>query len=283
MEQRAHRRGLLPAGLLRHLRARDRALRRAGRDRGRGDAVRRRQRGGRRAPADRPTELPTIDRTALAVLSVDALLDGLGLDAVQRLEWYRGEVGARHLSSDDYRERQRALRRLLGEPTGYLGEPGGPALRASSPPAGPPSGRSPSGSASSARETSSVPRSSGCARATCTCTATAYSVRARRQSSTCSGCCCARARDWSGRRSRSANRRGSPLEPASQRDTPRDLLIDPFVHPPCRAIAKVLARTREQTPSWTPPFAETRISVKMWMPRPLILTLPIQADLLRRV
>jgi thiopeptide-type bacteriocin biosynthesis protein len=73
-------------------------------------------------------ELLTIDRTALAVLSVDALLDGLGLDAVQRLEWYRGEVNARHLSSDDYRERQRALRGLLGEPAGYLGEPGGPAL-----------------------------------------------------------------------------------------------------------------------------------------------------------
>jgi thiopeptide-type bacteriocin biosynthesis protein len=73
-------------------------------------------------------DLATIDRTALAVLSIDALLDGLGLDAARRLEWYRGEVGAKHHSGDDYRTRQSALRRLVGDPAGRLDEPGGQAL-----------------------------------------------------------------------------------------------------------------------------------------------------------
>jgi thiopeptide-type bacteriocin biosynthesis protein len=73
-------------------------------------------------------ELTTIDRTALAVLSVDALLDGLGLDAARRLEWYRGQVGVKHRSGDDYRARQSSLRPLLGDPAARLGEPGGQAL-----------------------------------------------------------------------------------------------------------------------------------------------------------
>jgi class I lanthipeptide synthase len=73
-------------------------------------------------------DLATIDRTALAVLSVDGLLDSLGLDAARRLAWYRAQVGARHASGDDYRARQSALRRLLGDPAARLGEPGGEAL-----------------------------------------------------------------------------------------------------------------------------------------------------------
>jgi len=73
-------------------------------------------------------ELQTIDRTALAVLSVDALLDGLGLGPAQRLEWYRGEVSAKHHSGDDYRARQGALRRLLGDPAECISESGGAAL-----------------------------------------------------------------------------------------------------------------------------------------------------------
>ncbi|HWC27363.1 MAG TPA: thiopeptide-type bacteriocin biosynthesis protein, partial [Solirubrobacteraceae bacterium] len=73
-------------------------------------------------------ELATIDRTALAVLSVDALLEARGLAPAQRLEWYRGEVASRHHSGDDYRARQSALRRLLGDPAGLAGEPAGTAL-----------------------------------------------------------------------------------------------------------------------------------------------------------
>lgn len=72
--------------------------------------------------------LETIDRTVLAILSVDALLDGLGLAPDQRLEWYRGEVSAKHHSGDDYRTRQGVLRRLLGDPPTRFGETGGTAL-----------------------------------------------------------------------------------------------------------------------------------------------------------
>jgi len=74
------------------------------------------------------TELTTIDRTAVAVLSVDALLDGLGFDPAKRLDWYRGQVSAKHLSGDDYRARQRALRLLLGDRAGLRSEPGGEGL-----------------------------------------------------------------------------------------------------------------------------------------------------------
>jgi class I lanthipeptide synthase len=73
-------------------------------------------------------DLATIDRTALALLSVDGLLASLGLDAARRLEWYRAQVDAKHASGDDYRARQSALRRLLGDPASRLGEPGGEAL-----------------------------------------------------------------------------------------------------------------------------------------------------------
>jgi lantibiotic biosynthesis protein len=64
----------------------------------------------------------------LALLSIDGLLDSLGLDATRRLEWYRGQVGAKHATGDEYRARQSALRRLLGDPASRLGEPGGEAL-----------------------------------------------------------------------------------------------------------------------------------------------------------
>ena len=73
-------------------------------------------------------ELRTIDRTTLGVLSIDALLDGLGFSASQRLDWYRAEVSAKHHSGDAYRARQGDLRRLLGDPTACADEPGGAAL-----------------------------------------------------------------------------------------------------------------------------------------------------------
>ena len=68
-------------------------------------------------------ELPTIDRTSLAVLSVDALLESLGLDPSERLRWCRAAVAARHHSGADYRARQHALRRLLGDPAACRASP----------------------------------------------------------------------------------------------------------------------------------------------------------------
>lgn len=56
----------------------------------------------------------TLDRALLAVLSVDALLDELGLDVDGRLAFCRDVVVARHETGADYRVRQRELRRLLG-------------------------------------------------------------------------------------------------------------------------------------------------------------------------
>jgi thiopeptide-type bacteriocin biosynthesis protein len=54
-----------------------------------------------------------LDRITLAVLSVDTLLDGLGIDAADRLTWYRSRVS---LSRDDgpaYRRRREQLRQIL--------------------------------------------------------------------------------------------------------------------------------------------------------------------------
>jgi thiopeptide-type bacteriocin biosynthesis protein len=72
--------------------------------------------------------LPTIDRTSLGVLSVDALLGALGLGAPERLQWCRAVVGAGHHSGDDYRARRQVLRRLLGDPAACRAEPDGDAL-----------------------------------------------------------------------------------------------------------------------------------------------------------
>ena len=72
------------------------------------------------------TKLWPQDQTALLAISVDALLHGLGLDAAERLRWYRSqtteggpEVGA------DYRERKVVLRSLLGKADFLAGMPGG--------------------------------------------------------------------------------------------------------------------------------------------------------------
>jgi class I lanthipeptide synthase len=73
-------------------------------------------------------ELPTIDRTSLGVLSVDALLEALGLGPSERLRWYHAAVAARYHSGADYRARQHVLRRLLGDPAACRGDPGGDAL-----------------------------------------------------------------------------------------------------------------------------------------------------------
>jgi thiopeptide-type bacteriocin biosynthesis protein len=70
----------------------------------------------------------TLDRTTLGVLSVDSLLAALGLSEAARLEWYRGQGIARHLSGPEYRQRKTALRALLGDPCRLLAEPSGAQL-----------------------------------------------------------------------------------------------------------------------------------------------------------
>ena len=67
----------------------------------------------------------TMDRTMLAVLTVDDLLAALGLDEAERLAWYRAGVTARHEAGEEYRHRKVLLRQLLGDPAGLLAQPGG--------------------------------------------------------------------------------------------------------------------------------------------------------------
>jgi class I lanthipeptide synthase len=54
------------------------------------------------------------DAVALAALSIDDLLDALGLSSGERLELYAGAVGLSKHDGAEYRVRQRDLRRLLG-------------------------------------------------------------------------------------------------------------------------------------------------------------------------
>jgi thiopeptide-type bacteriocin biosynthesis protein len=69
-----------------------------------------------------------IDMTALAVLSIDSLLAGLGAGPAQRLAWYRARIPSKSTSGQEYRQRQAALRALLGDPGHLLRQPGGDAL-----------------------------------------------------------------------------------------------------------------------------------------------------------
>jgi thiopeptide-type bacteriocin biosynthesis protein len=66
-----------------------------------------------------------MDRTTLAMLSVDDLLAALQLDEAERLAWYRAGVTARHQAGDEYRQRKVLLRQLLGDPRSLLAQPGG--------------------------------------------------------------------------------------------------------------------------------------------------------------
>jgi thiopeptide-type bacteriocin biosynthesis protein len=71
-----------------------------------------------------------LDRTTVAVLSVDDLLAGLGLAAPERLRWYQEVVIARDQASAEYRRRKALLRALLGDPVRLPSEPEGAALSA---------------------------------------------------------------------------------------------------------------------------------------------------------
>jgi thiopeptide-type bacteriocin biosynthesis protein len=69
-----------------------------------------------------------IDNTSLAVLSLDDLLAGLGLNEEERVEWCREAVTSRSLASEEYRLRKDTLRLLLGDPEYIRDERGGDAL-----------------------------------------------------------------------------------------------------------------------------------------------------------
>jgi thiopeptide-type bacteriocin biosynthesis protein len=69
-----------------------------------------------------------IDKTSLAVLSLDDLLAGLGLNEADRVGWCRERVPSRSAASDEYRRRKDRLRRLLVDPEQIRAEPGGDAL-----------------------------------------------------------------------------------------------------------------------------------------------------------
>jgi thiopeptide-type bacteriocin biosynthesis protein len=66
-----------------------------------------------------------IDRTTLAILSVDDLLSSLGLSEAERLQWYKDQNAAWDEVGKAYRERKALLRALLGDPERLPAEPGG--------------------------------------------------------------------------------------------------------------------------------------------------------------
>jgi lantibiotic biosynthesis protein len=69
-----------------------------------------------------------LDRTSVAVVSVDALLSSLGLTEDARLRWYRDYTPSRHEAGAEYRKRNAQLRGLLGDPAHLSTLAGGRAL-----------------------------------------------------------------------------------------------------------------------------------------------------------
>jgi thiopeptide-type bacteriocin biosynthesis protein len=70
-----------------------------------------------------------LDRAALAVLSIDALLAALGLDERRRLALYRRAVSSRHEAGADYRHRQRTIRSLVATHEAGQDDPDGALAR----------------------------------------------------------------------------------------------------------------------------------------------------------
>jgi thiopeptide-type bacteriocin biosynthesis protein len=66
-----------------------------------------------------------LDRVGLAVVTVDDLLDALGLDRRRRLEWCGGRVADRRASGPEHRRRKAILRPLLADPRRLGSVPGG--------------------------------------------------------------------------------------------------------------------------------------------------------------
>lgn len=72
------------------------------------------------------TRTVAIERIPLAVLTVDALLDGLGLDANARRQWCLQRVHVRNEASREYRQWKGVLRALLGDAERLREPPAGP-------------------------------------------------------------------------------------------------------------------------------------------------------------
>jgi thiopeptide-type bacteriocin biosynthesis protein len=69
-----------------------------------------------------------MDPTALAVLSIDDLLAGLGAGEAERTEWYRKRAGPHSAAGGEYRQRKDFLRSLLGDLEAIRNQPGGDAV-----------------------------------------------------------------------------------------------------------------------------------------------------------
>jgi lantibiotic biosynthesis protein len=69
-----------------------------------------------------------LDRLTVAVISIDDLLASIGLDEIERLDWYKRQVTSRRTSGDEFRERKTTLRSLLGTLNGLTGMTAGPEL-----------------------------------------------------------------------------------------------------------------------------------------------------------
>jgi thiopeptide-type bacteriocin biosynthesis protein len=69
-----------------------------------------------------------MDLTALAILTIDDLLAGLGASEAQRTEWYRNRAGSQRAAGEEYRRRKDSLRSLLGDPEGIRSQRGGDAV-----------------------------------------------------------------------------------------------------------------------------------------------------------
>jgi thiopeptide-type bacteriocin biosynthesis protein len=66
-----------------------------------------------------------LDRMHLALLTVDALLEGLGLDPEARFRWCLERVRSRQEAGLEYRQSKQRLRTLLADAERLPGEPGG--------------------------------------------------------------------------------------------------------------------------------------------------------------
>jgi len=80
------------------------------------------------AMLERAIATPGLDRTTLAVVSIDRLLAALGASEADRLAWYGTQVASRKDSSAEYRRLGAELRRLVGDPDQLAHVPGGSEL-----------------------------------------------------------------------------------------------------------------------------------------------------------
>jgi thiopeptide-type bacteriocin biosynthesis protein len=74
------------------------------------------------------TRAVRLDQTILAVLGIDSLLGGLGLDSTERLRWYRSSVNSRQETGAEYRNRKNFLRTFLALPEALEAQFGGAQL-----------------------------------------------------------------------------------------------------------------------------------------------------------